>query len=154
MNKNDGSGSEWRLAARHTIQCGPVNHLEPGYLIQLFNLFVYRQRSGIDPSQRLSGGLSGNQVNLSASAGRENTTSAAPLPVVTNHVALDGSGNINGQMINSAPMIAGILAATTPTPVVDATGMKTMQPREIKVCDDDGNPYWIIVLASSGHTKP
>jgi hypothetical protein len=76
VNKNDGTGSEWRLAARHTIQCGPVNHLEPGYLIQLWNLFVDRERSGIDAYQRLTGGVSSQQVDLSHEAARENSVPA------------------------------------------------------------------------------
>jgi hypothetical protein len=78
VNKNDGTGSEWRLAARHTIACGPVNHLEPGYLVQLTNLFWNRNRSGIDAYQRLTGVLSSSQIDLSAEAARENSIPANP----------------------------------------------------------------------------
>ncbi len=148
-----------KLVARHTIQCGPVHHLEPGYLIQLTNLFVNRNRSGIDAHQRLSpSSTASSQVDLSGSTARENSTSAEPVPVVTNNVYVPttgpAAGTIAGQMVNSSKIIADILAATTPTPVVDATQMMTMQPREIKVCDDAGNPYYIIVHATAGHTKP
>jgi len=142
-----------RLFAAHTINCGPVNHLEPGYLIQLWSLFSNRDLARIDANQRLNGRTSSSQVDLSSESARENSTSAEPVPVTTNHVYVAG-GVIAGQMVNSSKIIADILAATTPTPVVDATQMKTMQPREIKVCDDAGNPYYIIVHATAGHTKP
>lgn len=148
MRTGDG-----RLYAHHSISCGPVNHLEPGYLVQLFNLFANRDLARIDASTRLTGATSGTQVDLSGSAARENSTAAPSVPIVTNHVYVV-TGSIAGQVVNSAKGIADILAATTPTPKIDATEMKTMKPREIKVCDDDGNIYYIIVQATGGHTKP
>ena len=147
--------ADGKLVAHHSIACGPVNQLEPGYLVQLHNLFINRNRSGIDPYQRLNGTSASSQVDLTSNAPKENSMPAEPVPVITNNVYVDPvAGNIGGQMIHSAKEIATILAATTPTPVVDATSMKTMQPREIKVCDDAGNPYYIIVHATAGHTKP
>jgi hypothetical protein len=142
-----------RLCAQHRINCGPVNHLEPGYLIQLTNLFINRDRARIDAAQRTSGTTASSQVDLTSSVPKENTTAAAPLPVESNHVYVTG-GVVAGQVVNSAKEVSTILAATTPTPVIDATAMKTMKPREIKVCADDGSEYYIIVLASGGHTKP
>ena len=68
--------SEGKLVAHHVINCGPVNHLEPGYLVQLTNLFCNRNRSGIDAYQRLSGGMSSTQVDLSSEATRENSVPA------------------------------------------------------------------------------
>lgn len=67
-----------RLVAQHSISCGPVNHLEPGYLIQLTNLFCNRNRSGIDASQRLTGGFGGGAVDLSGEAARENSVPGTP----------------------------------------------------------------------------
>jgi hypothetical protein len=76
VNKNDGTGTEWRLAAQTTINCGQVNHLEPGYLVQLTNLFCNRNRAGIDAYQRLTGGGSSTQTDLSNEAARENSVPA------------------------------------------------------------------------------
>ena len=76
VNKNDGSGNDCRLAAKHSINCGPVNHLEPGYLVQLANMFINRLRAKIDPQQRLTGGTASNKVDLTGEAARENSVPA------------------------------------------------------------------------------
>jgi hypothetical protein len=151
-NKNNGTGTEWRLAAHHHISCGPVNSLEPGYLVQLHNLFINRNRSGIDPFQRLSGTTSSSQVDLTSNAPRENSMPAVGVPIENNNV-LVVSGAVVGQTIQSAQKVYDILSATTPTPVVDAAGMRTMQPREMPVCDNSGNFFYAIIQATSGHTK-
>jgi hypothetical protein len=110
VNKNDGSGSEWRLVARQQIACGPVNHLEPGYLVQLANLFWNRHKSGIDLNQPLNGTLSSTQVDLSVAAeAKENSVPAVPVPVVNNLVYVDGSGNLT-VVKNSAQDVAKGLA--------------------------------------------
>ena len=144
-----------RLVARHSISCGPVNHLEPGYIVQLTNLFVNRNKSGIDAKQRLTGTMSSNQSDLSATGNKENSVPAPPVPVATNHAYVN-SGAIKGQIALNAQTIANLLAATTPTPYTgfSASDLLLMEPREIKVCDDSGNPYYIIVLCTGGYTKP
>jgi hypothetical protein len=68
--------ADGKLVAHHSINCGPVNHLEPGYLVQLSNLFCNRNRTGIDAYQRLTGGISSTQVDLSSEAARENSVPA------------------------------------------------------------------------------
>jgi hypothetical protein len=78
-----------RLAAKTSISCGPVNHLEPGYLIQLHNLFINRTRAQIDPNQRV-GGVSGSTVDLSADGATENSVPAVSVPSVRTHVSADG----------------------------------------------------------------
>lgn len=124
VNLNDGSGkSEWRLAARHVINTGPVNHLEPGYLIQLWNLFVNRQRSGIDPHQRLSGGQSSTQVDLSNSSARENSVPAnadfSVQPIYAPDAVNTGTSNVishdatQGQTTVTQQPTAGGAAYTT-----------------------------------------
>ncbi len=147
--------ADGRLVAHHSIQTGPVNHLEPGYLIQLANLFWNRNRSGVKSDQRLSGAAAASQVDLTGTDAKENSTAAAPVPTVQNLVSVDNSGNINGQIVHSAPIIATTLAATTAAPVTgfSSADLKTMQPREIKVCDDNGNPYFMMVMATGGYTK-
>ncbi len=78
------------LAAKSVINCGPVNHLEPGYLVQLHNLFVNRDRSSINPTQRVSG-LSNSSVDLSANGSTENSVPAHPVPTTTNLFGLDAA---------------------------------------------------------------
>jgi hypothetical protein len=65
--------AEGKLVAVHQISCGPVQPLEPSYLLQLYNLFWNRNRSGIDAYQRLNGSTSSTQVDLSNSPARENS---------------------------------------------------------------------------------
>lgn len=142
-----------RLGAQHSISCGPVNHLEPGYLIQLTNLFCNRNRSGIDANQRLTGISGSSQVDLSSTAPKENSLPSEPVPIATNHAYVSG-GAIAGQTVQSAQLVADVLGATTPTPVGTSAGMKTQQPREMAVCDNAGNFFYAIVQATEGHTKP
>ena len=67
-----------RLVAQHRISCGPVNHLEPAQLLQIFNMFTKRNLRRIDTNQALTGQLASNQVDLSAMAARENSVAAVP----------------------------------------------------------------------------
>ena len=147
-----------QTVARTTVRCGPVQHLEAGELVQLFNLFTNRDLSKINPSERSGGtSMSGGSVGLGNNGPKENAVPAPSVPQVTNHVSVNPSTNtVTGQVVNSAPAIAAILAATTPTPFTgfSATDILTMQPREIKVCDDSGNIYYIIVQSTGGYTKP
>jgi hypothetical protein len=145
-----------RLLAHHQITCGPVNHLEPGFLVQLHNLFHNRNRSGIDPNQRLSGltGSSG-QLDLTSKAPVGNSEPSAPVPIESNNVYVSG-GAVVGQTIQSAKVVADVLAATTPTPVSPFTAddVKQMKPRELKVCDESGNVGYAIFQMSGIYTKP
>ena len=111
------------LAAQHSISCGPVNHLEPGYIVQLTNLFWNRNKSGIDPFQRLSGTVSSTQVDLSATDAKENSTPAQALYQSTNLLYLDGGGN---------PAIIQHDASQLPANATSAH-------RPISCCDDAGN---------------
>lgn len=88
------------LAAKSSINCGPVNHLEPGYLVQLHNLFVNRNLSAINPTQRVSG-LSNSSVDLSANGSTENSVPAQPIPIVS-HFVDQTSGTINGMITHDA----------------------------------------------------
>lgn len=78
---------ENRLVAEHSISCGPVDHLEPNFRVQLFNLFSNRNLRAIDMHQRLNGLSSSNQVDLTNEAARENTAPGQSLPQETNHIA-------------------------------------------------------------------
>ena len=82
--------AENKLAARTSISCGPVNHLEPSYMVQLTNLFVNRGIVPVNAQQRL-GSLAAGEIDLGATAGLENSLPAAPVPSVRAHVSDDGS---------------------------------------------------------------
>lgn len=86
--------ADGRLVVHHNISCGPVDHLNPDYLIQLANLFWNRNRSGIDAYQRLTGASSSNQTDLSANGSRENSTATVPLRSVQNHLSPDGKTRV------------------------------------------------------------
>lgn len=70
--------ADGRLVARQNVNCGPADHLEPGYLVQLYNLFANRNLRRIDANQVLSGQVAGGQVDLSATDSRENSVPALP----------------------------------------------------------------------------
>lgn len=140
--------------AKTKVTCGPVEHLEPGELVQLLNIFTNRDLSKINPNERASGtDMSGGNVDLGDDTPKENSNPATPLPVETNNVYVSG-GVISGQAIQSAKIVAAVLAATTPTPVGTLAGMKTQQPREMACCDNVGNFFYAIIQATEGHTKP
>ena len=111
-----------RLAAKQSIACGPVNHLEPGYIVQLTNLFWNRNKSGIDPFQRLSGTVSSSQVDLSATDTKENSNGANAVFQSTNLLYVDGSGNNHVIQHDATQIPAGAVSAHRPVGVCDDTG--------------------------------
>jgi hypothetical protein len=138
--------------AKTTVNCGPVQHLEAGELVQLFNLFTNRDLSKINPNERSSGAsLGGGDVTLGSDSPKENSSPAQSLPVETNNVVVS-SGAVTGQTIQSAAIVAGIVSGKTPISGGSAGGMMTMQPRELAVCDNAGNVYYAAVQATQGHT--
>src|ERR1035437_8848489 len=143
-----------RLVARHVINCGPLNHLEPGYLIQLFNLFVNRQRGGIDAYQRLSGGMSGTQVNLTNEAARENSVPAnadfshhivyapdatdATKSNVIAHDAANGGQVINQKVNSTGTVNAAAGSITTKLTDLSDAANKDSTHRWFYICDSAG----------------
>jgi hypothetical protein len=142
-----------RLYAAHTINCGPVNHLEPGYLIQLWSLFTNRDLARIDAQQRLNGRTASSQVDLSNTSARENSTAAESVPITTNHVYI-AAGVLAGQVVNDAKKIADILAATTPTTVDTDHPPKKMEPKETAMYDQNCNLVYCILQRGGAYTKP
>jgi len=72
----DGGGNTFD---NFTVKCGPVEHLEPGQLIQLFNVFANRDLTKIDTNERLSGSPSpGNNVVFPDDTAQENSVPAVP----------------------------------------------------------------------------
>jgi len=137
------------LAAHTQIECGPVDHLNPDVLIQLANVFWNRDRARIDANSRLDGSTASSQVDLSStSTAKENSVPSLELPAENNNVATSG-GSVSGQTIQSAPMVAAIVAGKTP--VGSSSGMKTMQPREMACCASDGTVFMAAIQSTEGH---
>ena len=68
----------------------------------------------------------------------------------------DPTSGWTGQINHDANIITTTLAATTPTPIAGAgaNDIKTMQPREVLMCDASGNQFYAIVHCTAGYTKP
>jgi len=72
----DGAGNTFD---NFTVKCGPVEHLEPGQLVQLFNVFANRDLGKIDPNERLTGQAgTGASVAMSDDAAKENSVTGTP----------------------------------------------------------------------------
>ena len=66
-------------SAKTQVRCGPVEHLEPGQLVQLFNLFQNRDLGRINPNERTSGLPNGGaNAGMPDDTAKENTTHASP----------------------------------------------------------------------------
>jgi hypothetical protein len=150
------AGTEIDLITNHIrIDIGPAKHLQPQNWNTLLQFFRNR-RIFLNSAIRANGATNGNtdmpkntpdantvpglriesaQVNLQYAT--ENDPTSPPV----------GISNLD------AKQIALILAGETPTPVVDAKGMITMQPREFVICDGTGAQYYAILDATAGHTK-
>ena len=83
-----------------TVKCGPVEHLEAGELVQLFNLFANRDLSKIDPNERLSGSV-GTNLAMPNDAARENSIPAQPIMSTQNLGHIDISSAFWGIKFSS-----------------------------------------------------
>lgn len=62
-------------SAETTVSCGPIAHLEPGQIIQLFNIFQNRDLSRINPNERSSGLPNGGaNAGMPSQTAKENTS--------------------------------------------------------------------------------
>lgn len=139
----------WVLAAKTSVSCGPVNHMNPDELFQLAQVFRNRDRARIDAAARLTGNGSSTRVDLSKTSGaEENSVANGELPNETNNCYVE-DGIVTGQTVQSAQKVANI--AVGKTPVGTADGMITMQPREVVVCDNSGDVFKVIYQATEGH---
>jgi len=155
------SGTEIDLVTNHIqIEVGPSKHLQPQDWNSMLQFFRYR-RLYLNSSVRATGyGGSGGTVDMPLNTPDANTVPGLAVDQQVVQIAYatpsDPTTPVTGQINSDAASVASILAATTPTPIsgATATAIKTMQPREVKVCDDSGNPFYIIVMATGGYTKP
>ena len=137
-----------KLVAHHRINCGPVGHLEPAYMVQLTNLFCNRNLVGMDANQRLNGMMSSSQVDLSATAPKENSVPSHPVPQETNNVYVV-STVVQGRINQDAKAISDLLGAGSWT-----AEQRTIKPREIKVCDPDtGAEHYAIFLCTEQYDR-
>lgn len=153
--------TEIDLARNHIrIQVGPSQHLQPQDWNSMLQYFRVR-RVFMSSSVRATGlGDANNTVDMARNTPDGNTVEGLAVESQASQVTYTTPGDptspVAGRINHDSSLIQSILAATTPTPVSDssADAIKTMQPREIKVCDDSGNPYYIVVHATGGYTKP
>jgi hypothetical protein len=148
----DGAGNTFD---NFQVKCGPVEFLEPGQLVQLFNVFQNRDLTKIDTNERLSGKPSpGNTIAMPDDSARENSVpgiSDDSQHVVTDYATPgDPTTPIAAQSNLDAGIVTTIVAGKTP--VGSAAGMKTMQPRELALCDNTGTVFYAAVHATEGHT--
>lgn len=153
------SGTEIDLVNNHVhIEVGPSKHLQPQDWNAMLQFFRYRWLFGASSVRATGYGDDNNNVDMARNTPDANTVEG--LNVQTKLAQLsyatpgDPTSALNGQINSDSDLIGQILAATTPTPVVDAPSMKTMQPREMACCDNTGNFFYAIVHVTAGHTKP
>jgi hypothetical protein len=140
------------------IDIGPNKHLSP----QDFNTLLqfFRQRLVLMYAGQRATGYNDLSSNVDMARNTPDANSVGGLQVgsqlaqVAYTNSSDPTSAVVGTINSDASIINTILSATTPTAVVDLTSMKTMQPREVAVCDNSGSSYFVIVHATGGHTKP
>ena len=152
------AGTEIDLMTNHQrIDIGPAKHLSPQDWNELLQFFRSRQVF-MFAGQRATGyGDQNANVDMARNTPDANTVNGLSVNSAVVQIQYltenDPTTNVIGKSNLDAKEISNILAATTPTPVVDATSMKTMQPREIGMCDDAGNFFYAIAHITNGYTK-
>ncbi len=155
------SGTEIDLLTNHQrIEVGPSKHLQPQDWSAMLEFFRVR-RIYQDSSIRATGlGGANNNVDMALNTPDANTVPG--LAVETQQSLLDyvtpgnPASGVAGCLNHNANLITQTLAATTPTPVAGAgaADIRTMQPREVMMCDASGNKFYAIVHCTAGYTKP
>ncbi len=106
------------VSAKTQVRCGPVEHLEAGQLVQLFNLFQNRDLARINPNER-SSGLPNGGVNAAMpdDTAKENSTHASPddgLQICSGTDASDATktNTIQFDPVNGKLVLAQVLNST------------------------------------------
>jgi hypothetical protein len=68
-------GVVWAMSE---VSCGPVEHLEAGQLVQLFNIFANRDLAKIDPWERITGQSGGGGGGAVGTTSKENSVAGEP----------------------------------------------------------------------------
>jgi hypothetical protein len=112
--------------SKTSVRCGPVEHLEPGQLVQLFNLFQNRDINKINPNERASGLPNGGaNAAMPSDTAKEDSTAALPDSGYAINSAVDattGSTNINALTSDPAN---GQITMPTYAPSTAAPGAAT-----------------------------
>jgi hypothetical protein len=150
----DGSGQTFD---NFTVKCGPVEHLEPGELVKISNVFANRDLTKVDAKERLQGTPAPDQtVDAADDTAQENSVPGVGIPQQATQVAFtnpaDPTTPPTGRINSDAGLVAGIVAGKTPLGTGTPQGMQTMQPREFAVCDNAGNVYFSVLHGTQGHT--
>ncbi|MDE2096172.1 MAG: hypothetical protein KGL39_02930 [Patescibacteria group bacterium] len=119
-------GTVW---ATSEIACGPVEHLEAGQLVQLFNIFANRDLAKIDPWERITGQTGGGSGNGAvASTPLQNSVKSAPAlqtVALTGVDPLNTSGTVRQNIAQDATTGQTHVAQvdSTNTPIANATAL-------------------------------
>lgn len=119
-----GGVPKWCLAAKHTISCGPVNHLNPQYRVELLNMFRNRLLPRINPNERLTGEPNGGAsgTDLSAEDSKENSVPSEPVPQVQQISGPNPDGTISQVQTASSDLNNGDKVKLTLICALDAAG--------------------------------
>ena len=103
---NTGTG---KPTARTTVNCGPVAHLEPARLFELFNLFTNRDLSRINPYERSSGqALGGGNAGLGNDGPKENSSTGNAV------LGIQNFANADGTLTGKFDVVNGLLSIASP----------------------------------------
>ena len=155
------AGTEIDLMTNHIrIEVGPSKHLQPQDWNSMLQFFRNR-RTIVSSSVRATGyGDGNNTVDMALNTPDANSVPGLSVEsqatLIDYATPADPTTTVNGKINLDANMVTSILAATTPTPIsgMTATDIKTVQLREVQMCDASGNKFFAIVPCSGGYTKP
>jgi len=156
------------VSAKTQVRCGPVEHLEAGQLVQLFNVFQNRDLGRINPNERASGlPNGGGTAAMPDDTAKENTTHASPDEGwqifsgtdaadsgKTNSIQLDP---VNGQLVmNQLVNTTGAVNPAAPSItlakadiVASGAGNQAAKFQLFTVCLNDGTVKSAAVLATT-----
>lgn len=87
--KQRPDGVVWAIS---DVSCGPVEHLEAGDLVQLFNIFANRDLNKIDPWERITGQTAGGAGSQPVqNTAKENSMALPPAQSATGVVGVDAA---------------------------------------------------------------
>ncbi len=103
---SDGNNNVTAIA---DIRCGPVEHLEAGQLVQLFNLFFNRDVAKINPWERITGtSNTGGGGQPFTDTAQENSHPDTVQPALTQHIAQTPDTNGNRTVLQHDGRTSGI----------------------------------------------
>jgi hypothetical protein len=121
-------------SAKTQVRCGPVEHLEPGQLVQLTNIFQNRDLSKINPNERTSGLPNGGaNAEMPSETAKENTTPAPPDDGLQMFSAVDASDSSKTNSILNDPTNGKIVLSQ----LVNSTGAANPSAPSVTIAKAD-----------------